>query len=209
MQHSRAVSWHTPCCTLAPETAARVALCTHLPEHTYIFVGCFEWCCQCASVHIDTHGYSLHPACRWSESPADGSFLACELYRQVSQAQGQGGVGDYAVISRYQALPQALPRQAQLPGQQSSNAIPTSASQGGVIATSASGESTDSAGASGMGSSQSVAVSSSFGGSGVQRVAVTQRVAAFLTPQDDKFFKSGNKAVALYDYTYTLTRVSD
>ena len=97
---------------------------------------------------------------RSSESPRDDTFLACEAYRQVSQAQGQGGVGDYAVIARYQAL----------------------------------------AGSGGQGPP---AADSSQQGD----VAVTQRVAAFLTPQDDKFFVSGNKAVALYDYAYTLTRV--
>lgn len=108
---------------------------------------------------------------RSSESPRDGTFLACEAYRQVSQAQGQGGVGDYAVIARYQALAGPAGQ-----GPPAANSSQQGDAEGGGAAL-------------------------------VRSVAVTQRVAAFLTPQDDKFFVSGNKAVALYDYAYTLTRV--
>lgn len=118
---------------------------------------------------------------RWRETPRDDTFLACEVYRQVSQAQGQGGVGDYAVIARYQALTGS----GNQPGLFFANQLGSS-SQGDAVG-----------GASARGGAAPA----------VRSVAVTQRVAAFLTPQDDKFFVSGNKAVALYDYAYTLTRV--
>lgn len=40
------------------------------------------------------------------------------------------------------------------------------------------------------------------------QVRVLQRVAAFLQPQDAAYFEAGNRAVAVYDYTYTLTRIA-
>ncbi|MEW5297055.1 MAG: hypothetical protein WDW36_000288 [Sanguina aurantia] len=39
-------------------------------------------------------------------------------------------------------------------------------------------------------------------------VNVRQRVAAFLQPQDALFFESKNQAVALYDYTFVMTKSS-
>ena len=38
-------------------------------------------------------------------------------------------------------------------------------------------------------------------------VQVAQRVAAFMQPQDALYFEAGDRAVALYDYSHTYTRV--
>lgn len=45
--------------------------------------------------------------------------------------------------------------------------------------------------------------------SSVNKVRVTQRVGAFLQPQDPQFFATGGKAVAVYDYEYTMSRLTD
>ncbi|KAI8467836.1 MAG: hypothetical protein J3K34DRAFT_523389 [Monoraphidium minutum] len=45
------------------------------------------------------------------------------------------------------------------------------------------------------------------GGAAPRRLAVRQRVAAYLQPQDPLYFQAGSRAVAVYDYAYTYTRV--
>lgn len=58
-------------------------------------------------------------------------------------------------------------------------------------------------------SATGAAASSSGGGAAPQRsarVAVAQRVAAFLQPQDAAYFEVGGRAVAIYNYSYDYRR---
>ncbi|KAK9833301.1 hypothetical protein WJX81_004567 [Elliptochloris bilobata] len=87
-----------------------------------------------AELFVNAHG---------SAAPTSDRFVASEGFRQVTQANRAGQVGDYQVVREYS-------RQAD--------------------------------------------------GS----VAVRQRVAAFLQPQDALYFETGGRAVALYDHTYVL-----
>jgi hypothetical protein len=86
-------------------------------------------------------------------------------------------VFDYLVATRYQLLPAA-----------------GSSGQGGDASSSGAG--------SGGGGGEEGSASSS----GRARVAVSQRVAAFLQPQDPLYFDVGSRAVAVYAYTYAFTR---
>jgi len=94
----------------------------------------------------------------------------------VTQARQQGAVGDYAAYWDY------------------SREDGSAAAETATAAAAAEG--TEAAAAEGSSSS-----SSSSSSSAPRRLAVRQRVAAFLNPQDPLYFDVGGKAVALYDYS--------
>ncbi|PNH07155.1 hypothetical protein TSOC_006402 [Tetrabaena socialis] len=143
-------------------------------------------------------------------SPTD--FVCAEFFRQITQASAQGFVGDYEVIARY-----SLQQQQQTASSPASSEAP----EPGIAATAVPAQSSDlrPAGdaAARMAASPSVTPAAGApvdaGATGVAAgvgavVLVTQRVAAFLQPQDAAYFEAGNQAVALYDYTFTLRRVA-